>query len=946
MMNQIYVSLDLEMTSPRAEEQEIIEIAAIKFRGDTVIDTWSTLVNPGRSIPFNIQILTGIKQADVDRAPKLPQVAGPLVKLVKDHPIVAHSVSSDLNCLQRKGITLTNPQIDTFELANILIPQLTNRSLAALAEHFHLEHTLQHRAAADALVTKELFVALTNLALELDISVIQEINHLTAKSSWPLRCFFLEIEKEKSRLAYNGTSIRQRLAAKEEGDNAILELLLLGEKYETLTPSERKKQLGESKLVEIFEPDGLLSKTLSSYEYRPQQIEMTKSIIKVFNEGGQLIVEAGTGTGKSMSYLMPAIYFAVENSEHIVISTNTINLQDQLYTKDIPQLKQILPLNFKTALLKGRSNYLCRRRFATLRHHPGLTEDEIATLVKILVWLQWTLTGDLAELNLTDTQKPVWAKIWSPAELCLGTRCPYNAKGTCFLYHARHQAEAAHLIIVNHALLLSDMVANSQILPDYRHLIIDEAHHFEDVATDQLGFNTTERDIYSYLDDLSQVLTPERRGGLLAEIKSCFHNSTVPATVQGDVEVLIQEIYGCINRARESTQRFYSTLNSFLRQHAQESRGYDTRLRLTRNTRSQPNWGGVEIAWDNLHLQLAEIQDKLAKIALTLEQMKGQAIAEYDESITEISASLLLNQTLQAQINAVVSNPSDNQIYWITGSGSNGEITLNAVPLRVGEILAKQLFATKETVILTSATLSIAGRFDYIKERLGLPYADELLLDSPFDYERSTLIYIPDDIPEPEKPHYQHHLQQAIMAICRATEGRALILFTSRAQLQQTHQSIRQPLERENILVLGHGLDGSSRQLLQTFKTNPRTILLGTNSFWEGIDVVGEALSVLIITRLPFAVPTDPVFAARSEMYEEPFNQYSVPQTILRFKQGFGRLIRSRTDRGIFIVLDRRLQTRPYGQFFLRSLPHCTLRYGPISNLPAAAADWLRRVVD
>jgi DNA polymerase-3 subunit epsilon/ATP-dependent DNA helicase DinG len=257
-------------------------------------------------------------------------------------------------------------------------------------------------------------------------------------------------------------------------------------------------------------------------------------------------------------------------------------------------------------------------------------------------------------------------------------------------------------------------------------------------------------------------------------------------------------------------------------------------------------------------------------------------------------------------------------------------------------LLQEHLFSRKESVVLTSATLSISDSFAFVKERLGLEEAEELLVGSPFDYAKSTMLYIPEDMPEPDKPYYQKSLQQAIIDLCKATDGRTLVLFTSHSQLRQTWQAIRQPLQERGILVLGHKVDGMARrQLLQTFKTNPKTVLLGASSFWEGIDVVGDALSVLVIARLPFTVPSDPVFAARSELFEDSFHKYGLPQAILRFKQGFGRLIRSKTDRGVVVVLDRRLQSKSYGSSVLRSLPKCTVKSGPLTALSYEASNWL-----
>ncbi|MGH7860925.1 MAG: ATP-dependent DNA helicase [Candidatus Dormibacteraceae bacterium] len=309
--------------------------------------------------------------------------------------------------------------------------------------------------------------------------------------------------------------------------------------------------------------------------------------------------------------------------------------------------------------------------------------------------------------------------------------------------------------------------------------------------------------------------------------------------------------------------------------------------------------------------------------------------------MNQIASLIGFGEQFRTEGNAIVSNPSDDRIYWATLT-ANGDASLHSAPLNVGPLLQSTLYGDKRAVVLTSATLTTAGKFTYLKERLGFDDAEDLAVGSPFDYARSTLLLVPSDMPEPEQPLYQKALHQTLLQLCAATEGRALILFTSHAQLRAAWQAINQPLARRGILALGHGIDGAPRrQLLNTFKSNPKTVLLGASSFWEGVDVVGDALSVLVLTRIPFSVPTDPVIAARSELFDDPFQQYSLPQAILRFRQGFGRLIRSQSDRGVVLILDRRVQSKSYGHLVLKSLPACTVRNPTLANVPKLVEAWL-----
>ena len=943
-MRQTLVSLDLEMTGPRPENQEIIEIAAVKFRGSQILDTWSTLVNPHCQIPLSIQVLTGISQKDVDRAPSLSEVAPYLRAFVGDDPLVAHTVSSDVGCLERKGIRLKNLQLDTYELATVLLPQVSSYSLASLSRHFGIDQDRQHhRAADDALLTKELFVHLLEVASELDLGILQEINRLTANVDWPLKLVFQEVERDKSMQAFSGVSIRQQLAAKEGLHEATLELTLLGRRgAKPLVPSRIRRPLDVEALTEVLGPKGPLAQRFPGYEYRPQQVQMMREVAEALNRGGQLVVEAGTGTGKSIAYLLPAAQHAYQNGERVVISTNTINLQDQLLAKDIPDLLDALSLGVKAAVLKGRSNYLCMLRWSAMRHRSDLTFDEMTTLVKLLAWLPNTTTGDVAEINLSERQRPVWHKLCASLDACPGARCQHLGHGSCFLFRARSEAESAHLVIVNHALLLSDVAANSQVLPEYRHLVIDEAHHLEDEATNQLGFSVRQQEVLGHLDSLSQVIAADRRAGLLSEIRAHFRGSSVPPAAVQEIDGIVRGLHERVDAGRQAAMEFYAALSQFAREHAKGRQGYDSRLRLTAATRAQPAWSTLEETWEKLSLRLADISEGLSRLQMALADLEGHNVLDYDSLVAEVGALLSFEQELRSQVGALISSPQVGRIYWLSIEAQTGSICLNAAPLAVDDLLRQFVYDSKDTVVLTSATLSAAGSCQYVKSRLGLPEARELIVSSPFDYKRSTLILVPTDIPEPERPNYQQGIQQSLIGLCTATEGRALVLFTSHSQLRQTFHAIRGPLEERGILVLGHGIEGGGRrQLLSTLRSNARTVLLGAASFWEGVDVVGDALSLLVIVRLPFNVPTDPVFAARSETFDDPFNQFSVPQTILRFKQGFGRLIRSQSDRGVLAVLDRRVQTKPYGAAFIRSLPPCTLKQPSSRDLPDLAREWL-----
>ena len=947
----MYVALDIETTGLRPESDAIIEVGAVKFQGERVVDTFSSLVNPLRPVPRKIQTLTGITPADLDKAPILNTILPRLSAFLKDYPVVGHNVGFDLSFLQAKNVGTLNPPIDTFELASIILPKMTSYNLEQLTKALGLSSPAYHRALADAMLAKDLFLALVERALDLDMATIEEINRAAARSTWPLRLVFQEIEQQKARQGLGG-SIREQLAAK-----GIVGGLPFAEtsREQPLIPSTEKHLLDVEALARLLDDNGPLAQAFPNYEHRPQQRAMLKAVAEAFNNDEHLIVEAGTGVGKSLAYLIPALAFAMRNRRRVVVSTNTITLQDQLYNKDIPDIQRILgpkpgapsplgPGEIRVVTLKGRSNYLCTRRWNSYRIAEHHSPDEIRLLARVMIWLPTTLTGDRAELSMpSPAENAAWSHIAADSESCNPETCQAYQKSQCFLYRARRAAEAAHIIIANHALVLSDIATENHIIPDYRHLIVDEAHHLEDAATTQLGYDTDQPTILALLEQLSGSGSAERPSGFLSEIRSHFRGSSVTESVQDDVQDQVANLHAAVERARAGVFELFNALNAFLRNHgpANGSNQYEQPLRLTPAIRRQPDWSQVDILWDNLNLRLKDVCDGLSNLYKILEKQADRQVLGYEDLMGEMMSQMNYLSKLRERGTAIISQPVAGEITWLTLSARSDQIGLHSAPLHVGQMLEQYLFSQKDCVILTSATMATEGTFTYMRQRLGLEEANELLVGSPFDYKSNALIYLPTDLPEPSAPFYQKRVEQVIVSLCQATEGRALILLTSHSAVRSTYAAISRPLEEAGISVLGHNIDGTPRQLVDRFKNAQRAVLIGTSSLWEGIDVVGDALSVLVIGRLPFSVPSDPIFSARSEVFEDAFNQYAVPQSVIRFKQGFGRLIRSKTDRGVVVILDQRITSKSYGAAFLQSLPPCTVRKGTADDLPAVARAWL-----
>jgi len=933
-MTPTYVALDLELTGLDYRRDDIIEIGMVKFKGRQVLDTFSSLINSRLSLSYRIQQLVGLSQSELDRAPTLGSLRDKVSHFVGDLPIVGHSIATDLRFLNRHGLLPNNPAIDTFELASIVLPKMRPYSLSHLVESLGIPMGQKHRALSDAVAAKDLFLALVDRICEWDVDLLEEIAHLSVQTSWSLGNLFCQLASERRASLLMEPRTRTSPESTMQDEQHIPPL----KRKPTITP------LDIDMLSALIAPGGPFERLFPGYEYRPQQVEMLKAVADAFNIRQHLLVEAGAGVGKSLAYLLPAIHFATQNGRRVVISSNTINLQDQIYNKDIPDLQRVLSIPLRVALLKGRSNYLCLRRLAAFRRLRQLSVDEVRALAKILAWLPNTQTGDRAELLLLHSDSPVWAQVQASPDTCIGEICPFRRAGRCFYYRARERAQRAHLVIVNHALLLTDLMLENRILPEYQYLIIDEAHHLEARATEQFGLHVGRRDVQAFLAGLYHQ-SGDVPGGLLSRAASLLAREGITNQERQAATSRIENLRPEVSKAQQRLHDLFQVLAAFAEDHAQvrgrPASPYDQHLRLTSGLRAQPDWTTVEIGWESFSGPMHRLIEGLESL---LDQVKRLNLGEdlRDEMAQDIKAQTKRGTEIESGLASILVTPDRHSIYWLSISRRRDqEITLHSAPLHVGPTLQEELFAAKDCVILTSATLRTGNRFRFIEERLGLEDPLELTLDSPFDFRTAALLYVPKDIPEPNQPRFQANVERAIVDLCRATAGKTLVLFTSNSQLRATYRAVVHQLERNGIIVYGQGLDGSRNQILENFRNTPKSVLMGTRSFWEGIDVVGQALSCLVIVRLPFSVPTDPIFAARAESMEDPFNELYVPNAILRLRQGFGRLIRSKGDYGLVVVLDKRLLTKTYGNTFLRSLPRCTARQGPLESLPRVARAWL-----
>ena len=640
----------------------------------------------------------------------------------------------------------------------------------------------------------------------------------------------------------------------------------------------------------VFAPDGDVSQSLANFEVRPEQIEMAGAVQQAFLNGRHLAVEAGTGVGKSFAYLIPAVDLAVNGMGRILISTFTITLQEQLINKDIPFLNSCIPQEFTAVLAKGRSNYLCKRRLKfTLQRESRLFDDKDSEVHQIQDWSEQTKDGSLSDLPFLPKSR-TWDRVKSEHGNCRGRKCPHF-RG-CFYWAARRRLESADIIVANHALLFSDLVLKQQgasILPGYKFVIIDEAHNMEHVAEDHFGIDISNRRVKFVLDNL---YNPRTHRGLLTHT---------------DAKAAIELVY----KIEKESARFFKEIRAWYEQTKNETKG-----------RCHKNF--VD---DTLSGHLKDLSRELAGLAKEKE--------DEDEKF-EIMRFVELCKALIHDLENFLSQANAGQIYWLeVGSDRTSTIRLKSAPLNVGPEIKRCLFDKYESVVLTSATLCTGAAeeksgFDFFAGRIGLDDFNAVRLGSPFDYKKQVKVYIEKDLPNPNQSGFIENAAEVIKKYLAKTTGGAFVLFTSYVMLEETAGRLSEWLDENNIKLLQQGASVDRSMLLRQFKTKGSNVLFGTDSFWQGVDVPGQALSSVIIVRLPFAAPDQPLLAGRLEQIRElggnPFNDYQLPSAIIKFKQGFGRLIRSKTDSGIVVVLDSRIISKSYGKKFLAAIPKCEVK--------------------
>jgi len=896
------VALDLETTGLTPRLDRIIEVGAVRFRGEEVLATFQSLVRPEVGIPPAVQDLTGIRDADVAAAPLPEQVLAELINFVGDSPVVGHSGSFDLSYLVgADGTAASYALFDTLDLARIVLPMAPSHSLPHLSSSLGLTHRQPHRALSDADAARQLFIHLLKLVRGFPPALLERMLAATAGWDDPVAEFL----SEAVAAGPTGQLSLERPTSEARPEPRVG------------TPSTDPQAIRA-----LLGPEGPMAERLDDYELRESQLQMTLAVAQLYSRGGRLVVEAGPGTGKSLAYLVPAVHHAVASGQRVVVATNTITLQEQLYMKDIPFLRSWLPFDFKAALLKGRSNYVSLRRWNRYLNAPSRRADgswsseEARFKLRMLVWLEQTSTGDRSEIKLNGLDELFWLRAASTADDCLARHCDNYRNKTCFYWNSRRAAQDADLIVTNHALLLADALAGGSVLPAHEHVVVDEAHQLEEAAVDALTVRVGEEELLESVD------------GAMTWYRAACGAPTDQLRIEA-------------TRLRQAVSSFFQEAREALRllQPVNPLRpGRSEPVILDAGGRAAPEVVALAGSATRLVATGRAVLDQLSASAAQLQlETHSHAERELDLFTAQLQNRIgILEQAFR--------QPRADRLYWVANERRSGRAVVQAAPTMAGGVLQERAFSGKETVVFTSASLAVAESFDYFKRGVGLGELSthEMVLASPFDYLSQALLCLPTDLLELSDPGFTDQVASIVAEVAESIRGRTLVLFTAHQQLREVADRLRPRLARSNLRLLAQNLDGTRRQLLADFQENARTVLLGTSSFWEGIDVPGDALSCVIIVRLPFKVPNDPLQLARSATLADPFAQLALPEAVLRLKQGFGRLIRRRSDRGAVVLLDNRVGNRTYGRAFLEALPRAAVHIGLSDEMAPAISSWLK----
>lgn len=935
-----FIAIDLETSGLAPPVAEILEIGAVRVENGRIVDRFQTYVRPAGDVPDETVRLTGISSDTVRDAPPIASVIGRFRSFAADMPLIAHQGRFESRFLDTAGdAPIENSVHSVLELARAALPTLHDHRVETLSGHFSVHCDTPHKALTDAETLARIYLNVVELLRSVSLQSKQRMLRLLQGSGSGLLPVLIELANEGARKEFLSSKPGGRLP-----DGSLFNAA--GETPHTQgEPSDQP--LDVKAVSQMLEPGGRFEDGISGYEYRPEQVEMARAVSEAINNGRHLAVEAGTGVGKSIAYLAPAILYAVQNNLRFVISTNTKNLQEQLFFKDLPALAAILDVPFRYALLKGRNNYICLNRWASVLNNPdvSLTPNERIGALPLVLWAETTRSGDITENTGFNPVRHagLWAKICSDPGFCRSQRCRNN--GRCFANNIRRTSARAHLVVINHSLLFSDLVTENAILGEYSHLVLDEAHNLEKIAAHYLG---RELSIWRIRNVTDQLCGPgSSDAGTLPALRHWIAVAD-PATVKA-FDSGIKSATAAAEDLWLRARTFFENLTQhFALAVGRPGSAYREKVRYRPD---ENTFDALTESLDPFCQALDALCSRLKDLSDWLRDLPGHTFANQDEICSELGGCIETTRTVLDDLNDLVAASDENAVYWLElpGREKSADTRLFSAPLDVSETLNGGLYEGKSSIVFTSATLGIRGKLTYFLRRMGLEAMPEtrlqtLCLGSPFDYEKQAIVCAPRFMPSPKSGEYQEAVAALLYELMLKTKRGTLALFTSYGMLNRTYDAIKPDLRSNGVLVLGQGIDGSRSNITDRFKLEETAMLMGTDSFWEGIDVPGNALQVLGIVRLPFAVPSEPLVAAHIEELEkqgkDPFLNYSVPEAILKFRQGFGRLIRNKTDRGAVVVLDSRVLSTRYGRAFLEALPVGHRAFNTREEMIGAIADW------
>lgn len=950
-----FAVLDLETTGNSGAVDDIIQVGIVMLdEALNMTGTYASFVRPRVPIPPFITQLTGIADGDVQDAPELDDVLLDVIPLLDDALLVAHNVGFDTgflnSALDRCGyVPFTGRRLDTLDLLRILYPSLTSYQLGAVSETFAIAHDRHHQADSDAMATAIIFRMCVEKLRALPLLTLQRLAR-----------FFEEGQEDLAWIVKDALTRKEReTSINEDGFTYFRQFTLKVGDWTEETPP-RYDDAEAKELLQRVDFDTYLEQVKSSfeqhvqgYEAREPQNRMFREVYGALEDDKHLLIEAGTGTGKSLGYLIPALYYGIQQGKKIVVSTHTINLQEQLRERDVPLLQRVLPVPFKAAVFKGRGHYLCLRKFegkVNMHDFASPGEDRI-TAAQMIVWLGETEHGDQEELNLGNRGGDFWDTVASDADSCLNRQCPWFKR--CFYHRAKQEANLADIVITNHSMLFTDIRADHRLLPSYDHLIVDEAHHLEEVAGKHLGMQLS----YFGLPHPLQRLCKDARTGMIHQLKLLLlAEGDERAQAWAEAIDAAAPVFGEVREHWDQLFDLFFGLTAAVKDGAEPGQSV---VRM-KSDKLPEGWSYVRTAEANVYAGLNEIVKALDKLSADVkDRIDDTAIQGL---LTDMNGSVKDLARIRDELRTFVRLDDGGTVYWMEASPAYKAKSVNlfAVPADVSGQLKQYFFDVKRSVVMTSATLSVQKSFQYACEQLGLEEAGKsgrlatVQLESPFNYRDQALVVIPRNFPGLKgasgDPEFVGALVRSLAETALETNGRMLVLFTSYRMLRQVYDPLKEALAAAGIQVIGQGVDSGSRsKLTRRFQQQQSSVLLGTSSFWEGVDIPGDALTCLAIVRLPFQPPNHPLLEAKAEMLQQekqnPFMKLSVPQAVIRFKQGFGRLVRTAQDRGIVLIYDTRVIETYYGKYFLYSLPGPKIEHMHLDQIVPRIREWLEPAV-